>query len=371
MRERLKTARRIVVKIGTGVVTDAIGRFDGPTFDRITADLGAAKASREIVVVSSGAVALGVERLGRAGRPEDIPGKQAAAAVGQSRLMARYDAALGAQGIPVAQVLLTHDDLSSRRRYLNARRTIERLLGDGVLPVINENDTVAVEELKFGDNDALAALVVGLVGADALIILSDVAGLYSADPRHDPEAALVPEVERVTPEIERLCGGAGTRVGTGGMLSKVRAAKRAAEAGAAAIVALGKRPGVLAAALSGEAVGTFFMAAERRLTGLRRFLSHAARPRGELRVDDGARRAIADSGKSLLPAGVRAVRGAFGAGDPVDIADLKGRTFARGVAGYSAAEIHQIMGRKTAEIERVLGYKSLDEVVHRDEMVLL
>jgi glutamate 5-kinase len=371
VRDLLRKARRIVVKIGTGVLTDPKGRFDAPTFGRISTELAACAKSRQVVVVSSGAVALGVERLHLPARPTDIPGKQAAAAVGQSRLMARYDEALGALGVTVAQVLLSHDDLASRKRYLNARRTLERLIEAHVVPVINENDTVSVDELKFGDNDALAALVVGLVGADALIVLSDVGGLYTADPRSDSAARLVPEVVRVNSDVEQLAAGSTGARGTGGMSTKVRAARRAAQAGAITVIAEGKREGVLAAVLQGEEIGTVFGADDRRLTGVRRFLAHAATARGELRVDDGARRAISENGKSLLPAGVKAVRGSFGVGDPIDISDAKGRPFARGVAGYSADELRQIMGRKTAEIAKVLGYKYLDEVVHRDDLVLL
>jgi glutamate 5-kinase len=371
MRNRLRKAHRVVVKVGTGVLTDSNGRLDPRILEQLAADFAAVARTHELVVVSSGAIALGVERLGLRSRPTDMPGKQAAAAVGQSRLMARYDQALAAMGVVVAQVLLTHEDLASRKRYFNARRTLLRLLESKVLPIINENDTVSVDEIKFGDNDALAALVVGLVGADALIILSDVRGLYDDDPRRTATATLIHEVPKITAEIDRLARGSTSGRGTGGMSTKLRAARRASQAGAVTLIAEGKAPGILEAALSGEPVGTVFGVEEKRLKGVRRFLAHAAAPRGELRVDDGARRAISDGGKSLLPAGVKAVRGSFGIGDPVDIADARGRAFARGVVGYSADEVRKIMGRRTSEIAAILGYKYLDEIVRRDDLVLL
>ncbi len=291
---------------------------------------------------------------------------------GQPRLAGdRQPESLARHGVKAAQVLLTHEDLASRRRYLNARRTLERLLAWRVVPVVNENDTVSVDEIKFGDNDALAALVVGLVGAQALVILSDVRGLFSVDPRADPQATLVGGVVRVTADIERLAGGSTSGRGTGGMITKVRAAKSAGQAGAATVVVEGKRAGILGEVLAGHPVGTVFGPSDKHLRGVKRFLAHAARPKGVLRVDDGARTAIAEGGKSLLPAGVRGVKGSFDVGDSVDIADLRGKVFARGVAGYSAEEVKSIMGKKTAEIESVLGYKYTDEVVHRDDMVIL
>lgn len=357
------------MKIGSGVLTDDRGRFDAVHFARLTADLADAARTTELVVVSSGAVALGVERLGLASRPKDIPGKQAAAAVGQSLLMHRYEGALGPAGFTTAQILLTHDDLSNRRRYLNARRALERLLTQRVVPIINENDTVAVDELKFGDNDTLAGLVVGLIGADLLVILSDVDGLYTADPRVDLTARRIEEVPKVTAEIERLAGGSQSGVGTGGMATKVRAAKRAAQLGCPTIIAPGRKPGALAQALAGESIGTFFHAGQERLTGRKRWMSHAMKPKGQLRVDDGARKALLESKRSLLPSGVREVVGNFQNGDPVDIADLDGAVFARGLAGYSAEEIRRLAGRKSSEIQAVLGYKYLDEIVHRDHLV--
>lgn len=363
--------RRVVVKIGTGVLTDSKGRFDAVHFARLTADLADVARTHQLIVVSSGAVALGVERLGLPGKPKEIPGKQAAAAVGQGLLMHRYESALGPAGFAVAQVLLTHDDFSNRTRYLNARRALECLFEHGALPIINENDTVSVDEIKLGDNDNLAGLVAGLVGADLLVILSDVDGLYTADPRHDPDARKIERVERVTPEIEALAGGSGTQVGTGGMATKVRAARRAAEAGTPTIVAPGKQVGALLRLLADEPIGTLFLAGETPLPARKRWLAHALKPKGTLKVDDGARRAVVEKKHSLLPSGVREISGSFEVGDPVDIAGLDGTVFARGLAGYSASEMRQIAGKHTHEIEPTLGYRYLDEAVHRDDLVEL
>ncbi|MFN7130535.1 MAG: glutamate 5-kinase, partial [Myxococcales bacterium] len=282
MNRPLGRVRRLVVKIGTGVLTDSKGRFDAVHFSRLTADLADAARNRELVVVSSGAVALGVERLELKSRPKDIPGKQAAAAVGQSLLMHRYEGALGPAGFRTAQILLTHDDLANRKRYLNARRALERLLEQKVVPIINENDTVAVDELKFGDNDTLAGLVVGLLGAELLVILSDVDGLYTADPRVDASAKKLDEVQKVNAEIERLAGGSISGVGTGGMFTKIRAAKRASQAGCPTVIAPGKRMGALAQVLAGEPLGTWFHAEAAPLTGRKRWMAHAMKPKGEL-----------------------------------------------------------------------------------------
>ena len=367
-RDALVRAKKLVVKLGTGVLAPG-GKFDAARFDALADDLAAAAKERELTIVSSGAIALGVERLGLATRPRDIPGKQACAAVGQSLLMRRYEDALGKRGLTVAQVLLTHADIANRTRYLNARHALAALHASRAVPVINENDTVSVEEIRFGDNDALAGMVVDVVGAEALVLLTDIDGLFTADPRTDPTATLVPELARVTPEVERLAGGAKSGVGTGGMASKLKAARRAAEAGAACVIANGTRPGALRAVLSGESVGTYVHAAPRS-RGRKRWLASDLRARGSLTVDAGARDAIERSGKSLLPSGVREVSGAFAAGEPVEIRDAAG-PFARGLAGYSSDEIRRILGKKTSEIEQTLGYKVVDEVVHRDDLALL
>src|SRR5512139_2493257 len=301
-RSPLPRAKRIVVKVGTGTLADAEGRFDRANCARLAAELAETARGRRLVLVSSGAVTLGAERLGLVrskGRPWDIPTKQACAAVGQ--------------------VHLTAEDLASRKRFLNARRTFEKLLGAGVVPVVNENDTVAVEEIKVGDNDTLASLVAGCVEADLVAMFTDVEGLYDRNPS-EPGATLVPDVPRITAEIERSAGGAGSERSVGGMATKVRAARRLGAQGVATALLSGRRPGVLAALLGGERVGTVFAPGRERLSSREGWLAAAARGKGTILVDAGARRAVVEQGRSLLPSGVRSVAGQFGVGDPVDIA---------------------------------------------------
>jgi glutamate 5-kinase len=371
-RRALAKVKRLVVKVGTGTLTDRSGRFDRQNCERLAGELALAARSRKLVLVSSGAIALGAERLGlsRAGKPWDMAQKQACAAVGQPDLMAAWGAAFRSHGLPVAQVLLTAEDLASRKRFLNARRTLARLLEQGVVPVVNENDTVAVDEIKVGDNDSLAALVATCVEAELVAMLTDVDGLYDRDPAA-PGAALLAEVPRVTAEVERMAGGAGSARSVGGMATKVKAAKRLAAQGVATALLHGRRRGALASLLAGEPVGTLFRAEPQRLSGRKGWLAAAAKGKGLIVVDAGARRALVDQGRSLLPSGVRGVHGHFGVGDPVDVAVEHGRPFARGLAGYGAEEVRRIAGLKTSEIERALGYKYLDEVVHRNDLVLL
>jgi glutamate 5-kinase len=361
----------VVVKIGTNALTNATGRFNRAHFEALSEDLLWAAEGRELVVVSSGAIALGVERLGLPARPKDIPGKQACAAVGQSRLMLAYEEAFGRADRRVAQVLLTHEDVQDRRRYLNVKHTLERLLEVGVVPVINENDTVSVDELKFGDNDTLASLVAGVVEAEVLVVLSDVEGLYTADPRKDPQAKLMNQVDTVTPELLALAGGSGSTVGTGGMATKVRAAARVAERGIGCVITSGAVPGRLRAVLQGEAVGTFFMPSETRRSARMGWIAHALRPKGRLTVDAGAREAIVNGKRSLLPSGVKQVEGDFGRGDPVDLVDAQGTVFARGLSAYEGSELRRIAGRKSSDIESILGYRYIDEAVHRDDLAVL
>ena len=372
-RSTLARAKRIVVKVGTGTLTDAAGRFDRQNCARLAAELAEAARGRRLVIVSSGAVALGAERLGLVrskGKPWDIPTKQACAAVGQPHLMAAWGEALMAHGRTVAQVLLTAEDLASRKRFLNARRTVDRLLEEDVIPVVNENDTVAVDEIKVGDNDTLAGLVAGCIEADLVAMLTDVEGLFDRDPA-EPGATLVREVQRVTADIERIAGGAGSERSVGGMATKVKAARRLAAQGVTTALLSGRRPGALAALLRGEPVGTVFAPGKERLPSRKGWLAAAARGKGVIVVDPGARRALVDQGRSLLPSGVKGVEGHFGVGDPVDIAVERGRPFARGLAGYAADELRRIAGLKTSEIEGALGYKYLDEVVHRNDLVVL
>jgi glutamate 5-kinase len=372
-RSTLGRVKRLVVKVGTGTLTDRQGRFDPDNCARLAAELAEAARGRKLVLVSSGAITLGAERLGLVrtrGRPWDIPTKQACAATGQPHLMAAWGEALSAHGLLTAQVLLTADDLASRKRFLNARRTFERLLARGVIPVVNENDTVAVDEIKVGDNDTLAGLVAGCVEADLVVMLTDVEGLYDRDPSA-PEAVLLHEVPRVTAEVERIAGGAGSERSTGGMATKVRAARRLAAQGIATALLSGRRTRALASLLAGERLGTVFGRGAERLSARKGWLAVAARGKGVIVVDPGARRALTEAGRSLLPSGVRSVQGQFGVGDPVDIAVDPGRPFARGLAGYGADEVRRIAGLKTSEIERALGYKYLDEIVHRNDLVVL
>jgi glutamate 5-kinase len=372
-RSSLSRLKNLVVKVGTGTLTDASGAFDPANCARLGAELAEAARGRRVVLVTSGAITLGAEKLGLVrtkARPWDMATKQAAAAVGQPDLVAAWERAVAPHGMKVAQVLLTADDLASRKRFLNARRTFARLLDLGVLPVVNENDTVAVEEIKVGDNDSLAALVAACVEAELVAILTDVEGMYDRNPT-DPGARLLSEIPRVTAEIERMAGGAGSERSVGGMATKVRAAKRLASHGAGLALIHGRRPRALLDLLAGADVGTFFPPHAKRMDLRRGWLAVAAKGKGVILVDAGAKKALTEGGRSLLPSGVRSVAGRFDIGDPVDIAVDARRPFARGLAGYAAEEVRRIAGLKTSEIERALGYKYLDEIVHRNDMVLL
>lgn len=371
-RRALPKVKRLVVKVGSGLIS-APGR--GLLPDRIGAladELAAlTKDGREVVVVSSGAIASGMARLGLTRRPRSIPEKQAAAAVGQSALMWHYEQAFARHGIRVAQVLVTQEDISARPRYLNARNTLQVLLRFRVVPVVNENDTVAVEEIKVGDNDNLAALVAHLVDADLLVILTDVDGLYTGDPRVDPEARRLETVEAVTEEIERLVWDADGQVSVGGMSTKLEAARKATSSGIPMVIASGRVPGTLQRVLRGEPLGTYFVPRGDRLAGRKRWIAFAVPPQGRLTVDAGARSALVERGKSLLPSGVVEVEGEFHAGEVVSLSVAEGKEFARGLTNYDAAELRKIQGAKTKDLEGRLGYKSFDEVIHRDNLVLL
>jgi glutamate 5-kinase len=371
-RKALAKVRRVVVKVGSAVIAHAGAGLDARAIGRITRDIAEAHArGLEVILVSSGAIAAGRARLGLSERPRTIPQKQAAAAVGQSALIQAWERAFARHGKRVGQILLTADDLAGRQRFLNARHTLAAVLRLGVVPVINENDTVAVEEIKFGDNDHLSALVTNLVEADLLVILTDTEGLHETDPRISRRARLVPLVREITPQIERLARAESTGVGTGGMASKLAAARKASHFGVACVVAGGRRRRVLPRILDGEPVGTLFLPRTDRLRSRKHWLAFAREPRGSLKVDAGAVVALRERGKSLLPSGVLEVSGRFGAGDLVRIVDPHGREFARGLAEYAAEEITRIKGLRTTEVERTLGYKSTDEVVHRDDLVLL
>ena len=326
---------------------------------------------KEVVLVTSGAVASGLSRLGLKERPKTIPGKQAAAAVGQIALMALYERAFSAGDVRVAQILLTHDDLANRRRYLNAKHTMLTLLDARVIPIVNENDTVAVEEIQFGDNDHLSSLVAVLVEADLLVILSDIDGLYDKDPREYVDAQLIAVVEQLTDALFANAGGAGT-LGRGGMVSKLQAVQKAGLSGIPTIIADGRHHDTLAAVFDpAREVGTLFLPVADRLTSRKHWIAYTLKPAGELVVDVGACRAIRDRGRSLLPPGVRSVHGSFSEGECVTCLDETGQPFARGLVNYSSEALERIKGVHTNQVERILGYKISDEVIHRDDLALL
>ena len=361
---------RIVIKVGTSTLTRAGGPPDTDYIADLAAQVAAQQAlGRSVVLVSSGAIRAGMDRLSLHGRPRSIPQKQAAAAVGQGLLMHTYSEAFGAHGVPVAQVLLTRDDLRDRTRYLNARNTFAALLGHRVVPIVNENDTVAVEEIKFGDNDTLAALVASLTEADALVLLSDVAGLFDRDPTHDPDATLIPVVETIDRSTEQRAGGVRTGMGTGGMATKIQAAKICASTNVTMYIADGRRPNVIADALAGLC-GTKFLPKPTQLRQRQRWIAYGVDPKGTVTVNDGAKQRLIDEGKSLLPAGVTHVSGHFQPGELVRLTDTQGHPFAQGFVNYGHADLFRIMGRRTADILPILGVKAGDEVIHRDNLVL-
>jgi glutamate 5-kinase len=368
----MKKVRRIVLKVGSQVLTAKGRSLHQGVFDRLAREVSIAKKKGyEVIIVSSGAIAAGMSRLGLLEKPKTIPQKQAAAAIGQSALMWNYERAFSFHEEKVAQVLLTRDDLSNRNRYLNARNTLLTLLGFGVIPIINENDTVVVAEIKVGDNDNLSALVTSLINADLLIILSDIDGLYDRDPRLSKNAKLIPLVRQVTAEMEKQASGTLSPVGIGGMVTKLQAARKAALCGVPMILANGATEGILQKILQGENVGTLFTSEVNKLTSRKHWIAFTLEPQGRIIVDDGAKKAISQKGKSLLPSGVRAAEGKFSLGDPVVLVDLQGQPFAKGLANYGSAEINKIKGLKSTEVENKLGYKNTDEVIHRDDLVVL
>ncbi|MGI9431714.1 MAG: glutamate 5-kinase [Myxococcota bacterium] len=370
-RKEARRARRIVVKIGSGVLTDA-GRLRPRVMGAIASQVAALRnEGREVVLVSSGAIALGARSLGWEHPGRSIPEKQAAAAVGQIGLSDLWQRRFRKHERVVGQVLVTRTGLEDRERFLNARRTLVTLLELGAIPVVNENDTVATEEIRFGDNDNLSATVVNLVGADLLVILTDVEGLYEAPPEDgQPTPALIDRVDKVTAAVRRAAGGSNSAFGRGGMITKLEAAISAAHSGAATVLCNGHRADTLTRVAAGEAVGTLFTAGS-RLASRKHWLAYTAKPRGLLELDAGAVAALQKRGRSLLPAGVIRVEGRFGIGDPISCSGPDGTEIARGLASYSASEIDRIKGLQARRIDAVLGYSNGDEVVHRDDLVLL
>ncbi len=364
-------SRRLVLKVGSSLVTNEGKGLDRQAISRWGAEIAALRASgKEVVVVSSGAVAEGMKRLGWSHRPNEIHELQAAAAVGQMGLAQVYETCFAEHGLRTAQVLLTHEDLADRRRYLNARSTLLTLLRLSVVPVINENDTVVTDEIKFGDNDTLGALVTNLIDADALIILTDQEGLFTADPRRDPAARLLPVVRATDTRLQAIAGGTGSGIAKGGMITKVMAAQRAARGGASTVVASGRRPDVLARLAAGEAIGTQFIADLPRLAARKQWMADHLQLRGSVMIDAGAQRALITEGRSLLPIGVTEVQGDYERGEVIAIRSSEGVELGRGLSNYSAADTRRIMRKPSSEIEATLGYIEESELIHRDNLVL-
>ena len=372
MNDVLKNARRIVVKVGSSLVTNEGRGIDADAIGTWCRQLAAlAQDGREVIMVSSGAIAEGMKRLGWATRPKELHELQAAAAVGQMGLAQMYETKLSEHGLGSAQVLLTHADLADRERYLNARSTLLTLLSHKVVPVINENDTVVTDEIKFGDNDTLGALVANLVEADALVILTDQKGLYSADPRKDANARFIDVATAGDPALEQMAGGAGSSIGRGGMITKVLAAKRAAGSGANTVVAWGRETDVLVRLSQGESIGTLFVATTAKVAARKQWMVDHLQLRGAVVIDDGAVAKLRDEGKSLLPIGMTEVVGEFHRGDVIAVRTAQGQDVARGLANYASSEARRIARKPSSEFEALLGFTGEPEMIHRDNLVLV
>jgi len=364
--------KRAVIKIGSNILADAKEGLNTRRIHSIAKDVaGLTELGFEVVLVSSGAIAAGMKKLGLKERPKDVKLKQASAAIGQSSLMWAYEKSFSECHKKVAQVLLTRDDFSDRRRYINSKNTLITLLTYGVIPIVNENDTVAIDEIKFGDNDNLAALVASLVEAERLIILSDVEGLYTEDPKTHSGARIIECVEEITPELEAKAKGVGSIVGTGGMYSKLLATKKAVNHGITVHIVTGKKEGLICSLMKGKHAGTLFKPKEGKLSLRKGWIAYSSRAKGNVIIDEGAVKAIIHGGKSLLPSGIISVEGEFDIGDSVYCLDSKRNRIAKGLTNYSFAEVERIKGKKTSEIEKILGYKYSDEVIHRDNLVLV
>lgn len=377
LKSLLADAKCIVIKVGSSLVTN-----NGEGLDQAAIAAWAAQiaqlvkpkdglAARQVVLVSSGAVAEGMQRLGWKKRPTAVNELQAAAAVGQMGLVQMYESCFSQHALHTAQVLLTHEDLADRKRYLNARSTLRTLLAMGVIPIINENDTVVTDEIRFGDNDTLGSLVANLIEADALVILTDQAGLYSADPRKNPDAEFVQHAVAGDDTLEQMAGGAGSSVGTGGMLTKILAAKRAARSGAHTIIASGREESVLVRLAKGEVIGTHLRSEQGKILAKKQWMADHLRVSGQLKLDAGAVKVLCNEGKSLLPVGVIAVEGHFERGDVVACIDEQGKEVARGLVNYSSSETSRILRKSSSEIETILGYMDEAELIHRDNLILL
>ncbi|MHB9094151.1 MAG: glutamate 5-kinase [Eubacteriales bacterium] len=365
-----ENVKRLVVKVGSSTLTYPTGKLDINQMEQLVRQLADLRNSgREVILVTSGAVGAGIGKLGLGRRPKTIPEKQATAAIGQGILMHMYEKLFSEYGIIVAQVLLTREDIMDRRRFLNARNALSSLLQLEALPIINENDTIAVDEIKFGDNDTLSALVASLVDAELLIMLSDIDGLYTGDPSKDRKATFIPVVRDINGEIEKLAGGSGSTLGTGGMATKILSARVAMSSGFPMVIAHGRTEKVINRIISGEPVGTLFQPGENRLHSKKRWIAFGSNVLGRIYVDEGARKALEEKGKSLLPTGIVDADGDFEIGNTVSVF-CDNREVGRGIVNYSAREIGLIKGRKTKEIAKILGYKDFDEVIHRNNFVL-
>ncbi|WP_424194135.1 glutamate 5-kinase [Ampullimonas aquatilis] len=372
MRSIIETAQRIVIKVGSSLVTNDGKGLDHQAIARWAAQIAALKTlGKEVVLVSSGAIAEGMQRLGWSKRPHEVNELQAAAAVGQMGLVQVYESSFSQHGLHTAQILLTHADLADRERYLNARSTLLTLLRHNVVPIINENDTVVTDEIRFGDNDTLGALVTNLIEGDALIILTDQPGLFTADPRKDPSATLVQEAVAGTPELEAMAGGAGSSVGTGGMFTKIIAAKRAAKSGAATVIASGRESDVLVRLAKGEVIGTQLIAQTATLTARKQWMADHLQLRGRVVIDAGAVQKLRDEGKSLLPIGVVEVIGEFERGEVIACVAPDGKEIARGMTNYNSSDTRRIARKPSADIESLLGYIFEIELIHRDNLVVV
>jgi len=363
-------AKRVVVKVGSNVLTADHG-LNLKAMRSIARQVGKLiQTGLEVILVSSGAMASGIKKIGLSARPDELPKRQAVAAVGQAGLMMEYEKAFGRHNLKVAQILLTSEDLSNRKRYLNARNTLNTLLAWRVVPIINENDTVWVEEIKLGDNDNLAAMITLLMDADLLINLTDIDGLFNRDPRVYPDAELITTVTRINQDTEKYAGEIPGALGTGGMTSKIKAAKKVNSAGVPMVIARGDRPNILLKLFSGQKHGTFFIPQKQRLTSRKCWIAYSLKPKGIITIDEGAVKAILKNGKSLLPSGIVAVENDFGIGAAVEFQNQRNESLGIGLVNYSSNDINKIKGLKSSRIKQVLGHKSYDEVIHRDNLAI-